>query len=1062
MDGSGANSKLLKTACKEYINMVNGVEGRVVHVNLDNAGAHLDLQITGKVEYFFQNRSKNNLGIVRKFVRFTPRRRQNKRTNLTKCLRCFKCWGSLLPKEMCWKATTDQEDEINEEARGLISSPRKGCHFDTDLLSFMNYSEVSILDSSELTREVKLWRAYLMIDKASQKSSYNKGDLKFLLPAVVCLRMHEEFSKMIPLVDDDAIMKERFLNMTALEWARSNKHIQNDHYFLINILNWGRKYVEHRSGFNLIKEQWKEILSEEFNMIYEEGQDWKTILLWCAAITNQVVITRQFLLEEHISPFVLDKMKPTQLMDKEYTKTIREVLENESRRKQVIMLLGHFTKCGSELCIEDNNEINRDILISLLNLYKKYIKTNSEPGEDSGATEHAGVNQPIPVNEPFDPAIEMMDQFDDLQCLQCLLPAAARLEMRNDFVEMLSRIDDSHLGSHEIIQSKLMGRTALGWAIQNEDNHILIELLKWEKRQHPKEIDGLRCIKEQVASSPMLAPNSPMLQFTNYQLSKLYPSGQNWCDGILAVLLILPGISFILGDSVADIRQSYEFYKSSSLYLNGQPGNDILWSPKNVSASCANFSFERLPEDYTVAFWANNIFMLAPFLMSLLINGYFISGQIRIIRGTVKGIAQKILWSIFTWLFMIVLYAVTCVLLLANDYVEQDTFWRYLFPVFVISIENFLIVKRIYWTFKNKSTNETKSDVAVKLWVCEYMITMSKALEVGWESSGEVLLQLWILSVAQTRLQEMEVLNVLRWSILGFFHHLLLGGLIIPANEVQKRLGKLLYSIIMLVKSVGYCYSTLKRAIDFKDMVCYYLSILTQVLARVIAFGLAFSASPTEYHGLMIGLLCWFLIRTAIIKWITTFKSMLSNEFWNRHRWMAWDIIGTLSSSLIYIDVNKEKKETFWSNFIYWFVALCENLVLAILPWVLSGKDNRAYWCLPKQYLHSALAFVIVLQLCSGIFLVIFYKFYGHPSKLINGTTTFRKVNGFLIWIMETMPNWAQEHDEHLADWASGHEGNNSGPGVPTLDSIEEGEPASETGESTRPVSTRLGCPSFT
>jgi len=200
-------------------------------------------------------------------------------------------------------------------------------------------------------------------------------------------------------------------------------------------------------------------------------------------------------------------------------------------------------------------------------------------------------------------------------------------------------------------------------------------------------------------------------------------------------------------------------------------------------------------------------------------------------------------------------------------------------------------------------------------------------------------------------------------------------------------------SLNSVVMCVAASYRTLKRgAVNFRSTFFIYLSLLCQVLARILSFLMLYLYQRKFYptipvilaiHFIFVGVLKWFFERARLSK-----PGFLSNLV---------AFINIFASSFVYVRiVSIEKLETtkqwtvapqithttFMTQSMFFLLILLENLLLALVPILLHDGEHC---CIPLSALTSAITGIAVFCLLSWVFHTAYYKYYGHPWADING-----------------------------------------------------------------------------
>ena len=148
----------------------------------------------------------------------------------------------------------------------------------------------------------------------------------------------------------------------------------------------------------------------------------------------------------------------------------------------------------------------------------------------------------------------------------------------------------------------------------------------------------------------------------------------------------------------------------------------------------------------------------------------------------------------------------------------------------------FIMLIHTYFVYQHASTS--KKDKTLKgLEYSEYFWEVMAKCEAGIESSGQLIVQTWLVSNIFFGNNFSELIKQS-----GF--NGIIGGILLSKNATKTELsiGKIILSIGSVVFSIGGCYRLQKkRSITFLDMMPIYFSLLTQILSRIFAFLIFFS-----------------------------------------------------------------------------------------------------------------------------------------------------------------------------------------------------------------------------
>ena len=259
----------------------------------------------------------------------------------------------------------------------------------------------------------------------------------------------------------------------------------------------------------------------------------------------------------------------------------------------------------------------------------------------------------------------------------------------------------------------------------------------------------------------------------------------------------------------------------------------------------------------------------------------------------------------------------------------------------------FLFMIYLIYSYRH-STSSKKSKERVELEKAEYLWNTVDTVEAGFEASGEILLQVWLLGPQILHITEMG----LKEFIDGIF-------MLKDATDTEKSLGKVIIAVLSIVYSVGECYRGQKReAVSvFFDIFPVYISLLLQVIGRVIAFSMFMSASkgshvPETLIFLGIHITLVFVIKLCYSRQDhVKFSQLGMREVRMR---LLMDLLGAACSCLVFIDIRYSPKAsvrkykdcregidierlkedhkistTFYTYFYFFFLVLVENIILA-------------------------------------------------------------------------------------------------------------------------------------
>ena len=315
-----------------------------------------------------------------------------------------------------------------------------------------------------------------------------------------------------------------------------------------------------------------------------------------------------------------------------------------------------------------------------------------------------------------------------LKCFFRIFLTAAAREKRHDIVDVMLHMIRRQ-GGHEIMESSKVHhqlninatdlhnsiltysfanhedttfqKTPLQWAVENHDLFSLIEFLRIEKEYHENKEDGLYCLRHQLT-------NDLNLNVAISQFGVLYEKEKSSCEQRMEALpIIVPLIiSFTLYclDVNGDITLSVE-YRDYSL-------NDSLPVFDN-NQNCSNSTYLHArpitADSYKQAFLLSAIFASSSLVTALVMV---------LISRNLPSLCKK-LWSRSKWRFALLMLLMP------------------LPPLFLFTI--YLI-----YSYRH-SASPKKSKERAELEKAEYLWNTVDTVEAGFEASGEILLQVWLL-----------------------------------------------------------------------------------------------------------------------------------------------------------------------------------------------------------------------------------------------------------------------------------------------------------------------------
>ena len=391
-------------------------------------------------------------------------------------------------------------------------------------------------------------------------------------------------------------------------------------------------------------------------------------------------------------------------------------------------------------------------------------------------------------------------------------------------------------------------------------------------------------------------------------------------------ILIPLWISFIQYciDVRSDIYLSVEYHKNSTIGTSGESYPD-----------CSDWHNRRItPEMYGKAFINSSVFASSSLLTALVIL-------------LTSKILHKLCWKLW----------------------KRSNFWSKLRFAFLMPLAIcpplFLFMIYLIYSYRHSiSTKKSKERADVEQ--AEFLWNTVDTIEAGFEASGEILLQIWLLGP-----NIMELTDI---TFQGFINGILVSE---GASTTEMSLAKIIFAVISIMYGVGECYRVQKReAVNmFFDIIPIYLSVLLQVIARVIAFSMFFSSAQGSHHKetlafFSIHIILVFAIRLRFSRqWRHVMKERFSGQ-WSKvmkerkYEFMIrllLEILNAFLSCLVYIELRhpptaydkkirdgKDEKKirdgrddfmdrvkkahynntTFYAHFYFFILILVENIIL--------------------------------------------------------------------------------------------------------------------------------------
>ena len=530
-------------------------------------------------------------------------------------------------------------------------------------------------------------------------------------------------------------------------------------------------------------------------------------------------------------------------------------------------------------------------------------------------------------------------------------------------------------------------KTPIEWAVSNQDTSSITAILHFEKRHHSNSHEeGLHCLRSHVT-------NENLLKWTIEQFSGLYEQevdkkrgrgGQKaLIIGLIGIFPRLISLIFYVYDVYSDIDLTTDYYQRSDFVTDPEVGLEYSCN-YTVNSTCC---LQREPNEYSAAFVFNLVCIICPILALISMSSREIHDYIKVSMDKKEdhqkqAFMNRILGNQFCRWTIAILLAIPCSLL------------------FLI----YIAARNVKLVFKH-SRSIIKSHYQKKLEDSEYLWGNLITLEAGLESSGQLVLQVWLLSaVIHPMIMKEGFWGVIQKGGSGILYYITFSHIPVDdaITDIEKSLGKLVITTISLVFSVAGCYKILKReAFDNGSMVFIYLSLLAQISARILSLGLYFTAAPKFVP--------WFPILLVIhILLVALIKGMFSKECTmdGRHSRLV-SVLNVIASSLVYVKITPLEKDpeklnpkkvireqerhnsTFLVQFLFFIVVLVENVLFSIYPLVKgdTAENEGLPTCLGNGKYYGVI-WVVFLWMMSWICQVLHYKTI-HPWKQITGKLLF-------------------------------------------------------------------------
>ena len=475
------------------------------------------------------------------------------------------------------------------------------------------------------------------------------------------------------------------------------------------------------------------------------------------------------------------------------------------------------------------------------------------------------------------------------------------------FIPRLHRIL-TFTDKHNEQRLSLFGKTGLQWAVENKDQVSVTEILHKEFECHRESREnGLKCLREQLI-------NDEILSWTADSFSRFYEKSraEKIFSPFMSVCILVVTLVFFVFDIVTDIFLTVEYWDLSQAMNSSHATHNLTL---NDTQCLESYSSNLTSGDFKVAFITTITCCVLPIIPFIIPTHRELKEKLEPkLKGLPAVLAQSLL-------------------------VVLSVFLSPVAPIYA-----FVQFARYKW---RHTRARRKHKFRGELEKYEHFWATLRISESGIESSGQLILQAWLLSRSlDVLMREKSVISIFRSSLDGFFYfitQLLRTGE--DASGVEKSLGKILISIVGLMLSVSGCYKISKRgAIPTTSMFWMWASYGCQILARMIA--ICFFFYPFQDFVIVLPMiLTHFVI-------IATVKITLEKGFFDARNFFAGSL-SVVSSSLIFVRVKTDSSPSLHqSTFILQFISSCiffiENVILGLVPKFLATDDDisqlDSYW----------------------------------------------------------------------------------------------------------------------
>ena len=506
-------------------------------------------------------------------------------------------------------------------------------------------------------------------------------------------------------------------------------------------------------------------------------------------------------------------------------------------------------------------------------------------------------------------------------------------------------------------------KTALNWANENNDKSIALELLKLEKHLHHDRNCGLECLKETLSSDTLL----PWILET-YK-SFYSPGNYQIFSGILGVFFELVMFSYLpfLYDYYSDVTLAFDYYAIA--HANDSMNQELLWTCSStvestyLNSTCfEKYSSMDVKSSFDFAYWVTIVTIALTSLFYLIIIFKHSNPVcLTILENKIKDAGSK--WNFNSLLIKII---------------SKLIIWSLAFLIKLVWPILHMVRKVKYNTAEKRSEHKGPITESDSTW------NFIKSVENGLESSVQLCLQTWLLKPFVADLTRWSTSELMGRSVTGIVNFITFD--LLHACYIERALGKMLLTILFLALSVALMKST-KPGVGPCEKplraVPIFISILAQTVARIFAIrSLILLESPLRLNKYVVFLAVHFIFlftikfmfetrakekigRDGFLACLRPSKFQMKLFLSKVMNWVRFAVSG-LSSSIIMIHLkeddllNQKRRFSFLSHTSFYFLILCENLGLTLLP-LLIPSFYPEYSCFPWESHRNGVLWVLGL-----------------------------------------------------------------------------------------------------